>query len=97
MRKREISRYLFAVLLLAVSFFLVTFEYFHTEVDFSSENKCPICLFERSATLFWELNTFLLIFSSLLLIIIRIFPKGKEVRRVNFSRILGQRAPPQPC
>lgn len=96
MGKGKFSKYLFAVLLLAISSFLITFEYFHIENDFKSEEKCPICLFERSATLFLGLNTFLLIFSSLLLVVFKIFPKEIEIKLTIFSQILGQRAPPQP-
>lgn len=95
MGKGKFSRYLFAGLLLTISLFLITFAYFHSETDLNVGDNCPICLFERSATFFWALNSFLLIFSSLLLITFKIFPKDNEIKFTFISHILGQRAPPQ--
>jgi hypothetical protein len=95
MRKNKYSKYLLLSFLIGISFFLLVFEYLHTEKNFEFENKCPICLFERTTTLFWALSAFLLIFRSLHLIVFKIYLRESSSKVSFFSHILGQRAPPQ--
>jgi disulfide bond formation protein DsbB len=94
MLKRKYSKYLFIACLLFISLFFITSQYFHTEKSLEFDENCPICLFERIATLFWTLISFLLIFSSLHLIVLKIFYKENKIKFSLFSHILGQRAPP---
>lgn len=95
MRKGKYSKYLLLGFLIGISFFLLIFEYLHTEKNLEFENKCPICLFERTTALFWTLNAFLLIFSSIHLIVFKIYLRESPSKLSFFSHILGQRAPPQ--
>jgi disulfide bond formation protein DsbB len=94
MLKSKYSKYLFTACLLIISLFFITSQYFHTEKSLEFDENCPICIFERTATLFWALITFTLIFSSLHLIVFKIFLKENEIKFSFFSHILGQRAPP---
>ena len=95
MAKGKYKKYLFIGSLILISFFLLIFEYLHTDKNLEFENKCPICLFERTTALFWALNAFLLIFSSLHLIVFKIYLRESSSKLSFFSHILGQRAPPQ--
>lgn len=95
MAKGKYTKYLFIGFLISISFFLLVFEYFHTEKDLDLGNNCPICFFERTTALFWALNAFLLIFSSLHLIVFKIYLRESSSKSSFFSHILGQRAPPR--
>jgi hypothetical protein len=95
MTKGKYKKYLFIGFLIGISFFLLVFEYFHIEKDFDLENNCPICFFERATAFFWALDAFLLIFSSLHLIVLKIYLKENSGKPSFFLHILGQRAPPQ--
>lgn len=95
MTKDKYKKYLFIGFLIGISFFLLVFEYFHTEKDFELEENCPICFFENTTALFWALNTFLLIFSSLHLIAFKIYLRESSSKVFFFLHILGQRAPPR--
>jgi hypothetical protein len=90
------SKILFTCLLLLIALFFITSEYLHTDNNLDSDDSCPICLFQKTATLFWALNAFLLIFSSLHLIAFKIFLRENDVKLSFTSHILGQRAPPSP-
>ena len=94
MLREKYSRYLLIGCLLLISLFFITSQYFHTEKNLEFDETCPICLFERTATLFWALISFILIFRSLHLIVFKIFLKENKIQFSFFSHILGQRAPP---
>jgi len=95
MLKGKYSKYVFIACLVLISLFFIASQYFHTEKNLKFDDTCPICLFERTATLFWALISFILIFSSLHLIVFKIFLKENEFQLSFFSHILGQRAPPR--
>ena len=95
MLKIKYSKYVFIACLLLISLFFITSQYFHTEKKLEFDETCPICLFERTATFFWTLVSFVFIFTSLHFVVFKIFFKENKVKFSFFSHILGQRAPPR--
>lgn len=94
MTKSKYSKYLLFGFLMLISLLFLTSNYLHTEKNLEFEDNCPICVFERATTLFWNLDFFFVFFTSLLLIVFKISLKENEKKLSLFSHILGQRAPP---
>jgi hypothetical protein len=94
LRKKKFVRLLFFSICILLALFFVTFKYLHNEKDLKENDNCPICTFEKTASLFYAIGCALLAWISLYIILSKIYIE-KTGRKSTFIRhILGQRAPP---
>lgn len=93
-RKLTLKRIALLALLILMALFLATFEYFHIEKKLEFEEKCPICMFEKTTTLFMGLNIFFTILCFLILVAFKLHFKKNPRPMTLTPQPVGQRAPP---
>lgn len=94
MPKKKLLRLLFFAVCILLSLFFITFKYLHVETDLKFHNECPICTFEKTASLFHAITCALLAWISLYIILSKIYVEESERKLSLIRHILGQRAPP---
>jgi hypothetical protein len=92
--KKKLARLLFFSTCILLALFFISFKYFHVETDLKFHSNCPICTFEKTASLFYAITCALLAWISLYTVIARIYIEETERKSPVFRHILGQRAPP---
>jgi hypothetical protein len=94
LHKKKLVRLLFFSICILLAFFFVTFKYFHIENDLKVHDTCPICTFEKTASLFYAISCTLLAWISLYTILSRIYIEEAHKKLLFIYHILGPRAPP---
>lgn len=84
----------FLFVCVGLALFFISFKYLHIETDLKPSDSCPICTFEKTASLFHAVCFTLLSLIGLYLIAIRIYMEEATRKISLFKHILGQRAPP---
>jgi len=89
-------KYKFALagLIILLSLFWVSVESFHVESDMRFNEKCPVCIFQKSVSLFFAVTMALLTWISLFVVISKVPSESFSLVVDQFFFVPGQRAPP---
>ncbi|MFC2154952.1 hypothetical protein ACFLRB_00475 [Acidobacteriota bacterium] len=94
MNKKKKCNLFFLCVCVGLALFFITFKYLHVETDLKASDSCPICTFEKTASLFHAIFFTLLSLIDLYLIATRIYIAEATRKLSLLKHILGQRAPP---
>lgn len=87
-------RFVLTGLVVLLSLFWISSENFHVESDMHFNEKCPVCIFQKSVSLFFAVTMALLTWISLFVVISKIPSEAFSLVVTQFIFVPGQRAPP---
>lgn len=92
--KKKQFNLMFFCICVVLALFFITFKFLHIEKDLKVSDSCPICTFEKTASLFYAISCAILAWISLYIILSKIYVEENHIKLSFIRHILGQRAPP---